>query len=267
MPNRLEKDLIAQPELWSLVMQLSDTSLTAALLPPVDSEQMILSHIPLLTETAGSYAKAVEEAVYDNPLLLSDFSRITLLTASDRVALLPAGLDPEEAAAAFRATFGENAEATLMETTSRGPVVASEEDQQLLAFFRRTFFNITIRPTLAAMIETWQADGLWVSCEEGVVRVVYNLDGRLVTANSFPSTAPEDAAYYVAALRRVYGANRGTVFLRRAGASREACAVMADMLRGASCPVETVNASPAICRLGHAAADLPDYFLPSRPSA
>lgn len=94
-----------------------------------------------------------------------------------------------------------------------------------------------------------------------VIRWVYNLDGNLMAANSFDISAPEDAAYYVAALRRVVGADRGTVYLRRAGASREWCAAMADMLRGASCPVEMVNASPAICRLGHSGADLPDYFL------
>ena len=260
MPQ-LDKGLISQPELWSLVMQLSDRRLTAALLPPVDGEQMILSHIPLPVATAGSYAKAVEEAVYDNPLLLSDFSRIGLLTSSPRVALIPACLDDKAAEKAFEATFGSEACASLREPTWREAVVASDDDEQLLAFFRRTFFNITIRPTLAAMIECYRADGLWVSCEDAVIRLVYNLDGNLMAANSFDISAPEDAAYYVAALRRVVGADRGTVYLRRAGASREWCAAMADMLRGASCPVEMVNASPAICRLGHSGADLPDYFL------
>lgn len=260
MPQ-LDKDLISQPELWGLVMQLSDRKLTAALIPPVDGEQMILSHIPLPVATAGSYAKAVEEAVYDNPLLLSDFSHIRLLTSSPRVALIPAALDAAGMETAFEATFGKGTVATLSEPVRCGAVVASDDDAQLLAFFRRTFFNIAIRPTLAAVIDCYSSDGLWVSCEDSVIRLAYNLDGRLIAANSFDCGAPEDAAYYVVALRRVCGADRGTVYLRRAGASREWCAAMADMLRGASCPVEMVNASPAICRLGHSAADLPDYFL------
>lgn len=117
MPQ-LDKGLISQPELWSLVMQLSDRRLTAALLPPVDGEQMILSHIPLPVATAGSYAKAVEEAVYDNPLLLSDFSRIGLLTSSPRVALIPACLDDKAAEKAFEATFGSEACASLRDRKS-----------------------------------------------------------------------------------------------------------------------------------------------------
>lgn len=80
--GKLDKDLIPQPELWRMALLISRQSLDVALYPPVESEEAIFRSITLDPE-APTHLKAVEDAIYENPLLLSDFKSIQGFIDSD----------------------------------------------------------------------------------------------------------------------------------------------------------------------------------------
>ena len=85
----LSKDMIPQPELWRCVIEMDESRLDVALFPPVETERLIHRTI-LLNPDSPSLDKAVQEAVYANPLLLSDFARIDVLVTTTDFSIVPA---------------------------------------------------------------------------------------------------------------------------------------------------------------------------------
>lgn len=82
----LTKDLIADTTLWRLILRIENQRLSALLLGPESVERSVLFHSEKLTDDS---AKALENAVYDNPLLLSDFAAIDIIIANSDAFVSP----------------------------------------------------------------------------------------------------------------------------------------------------------------------------------
>ena len=80
--NRLDKDLIKDPRLWRLALRIDEKKMHVVLFCSVEDNSLIYREIPLDT-AAQSTQKAIEEAIYENPLLLSDFARIDCIIETD----------------------------------------------------------------------------------------------------------------------------------------------------------------------------------------
>lgn len=211
--GRLDKDMISQPELWRLVLLVGADRLDVALYPPVAREEMIWRSFPY-DQAAESPLKALEDIVYDNPLLLCDFRRVDCLLDNNATLLMPAGMEPSAIAAMMRAVdadapAGEAIDESMLDSYPAGADNAeavTERDDDLTAFLRRTFYNIRFDSRLGMLCRYFLGESTGTKQHRVYVPVRRNrltviaFDGdSLLMANDFRFTSDIDAAYYIMA--------------------------------------------------------------------
>lgn len=86
----LTRDLVADTSLWRLVVRIEPRRLRAMLIGPESVERSVLFHSE---ELADASVKSLENAVYDNPLLLGDFACIDVIFSTPELTLCPTGHD------------------------------------------------------------------------------------------------------------------------------------------------------------------------------
>ena len=84
---KMTADLIQQPQIWQLLMEASPDRLAAMAFSPYENHSMIFKEI--LYEGEEGELPRMENTVYDNPLLLADFSKVTMLYDTLRVLPVP----------------------------------------------------------------------------------------------------------------------------------------------------------------------------------
>lgn len=211
----LEKDLIPQSHLWKMGLGIEARSLEVVLFPPVASEPII--HRSIALDPTATPLKAVEDAVYENPLLLSEFRETVCVAGSEKFMVVP----PEVAADATlrRSAFGtlnpaDDGQVLLdFETAARNASVVAGIDQDMYGFLKRSFYNTGFSQPMVALINhvCWlsgDADGavmMLVRFRDEKIDLVCAQGDKLLLANSFRITAPIDAAYYILATRKNLG--------------------------------------------------------------
>lgn len=213
---QLTPDLIDDPRHWRLAMRLGPAALDVTIYSPIHEGSLIYRRLPLDT-AAPSALKALETVVYDNPLLLSDFARISCIVESADAVVLPPGLDDEsdsEADDARRAVFEAavpdfEGETFLSPTGVSGVAVMAGAPHDIVSFLRRSFFNIRLSHNLSPLCRYFLSTAsrgnltrIYVNLRDGAADVVVTCRGELLLANSFDTPTAADAAYYVLALRR-----------------------------------------------------------------
>ncbi len=203
---KLEKDLIAQPELWRLALMIGQDSLDVALYPPVAREEIVWRSFPF-DPNAPSRLKAIEDIIYDNPLLLSDFRKIDCVIDSRSRLIVPACATTEQYEMLFAAACpsADSMELTAYPINAEAIMLEGLEPE-VTAFIRRTFFNVRLhgRIPLLATYFLSRTDGLRSKRAIVLVRdnrltlIAINND-RLLAANDFRFNEIADAAYYVMA--------------------------------------------------------------------
>lgn len=82
----LTKELIADPTLWRLILRLDARRMSALLLGPESVERSVIYHSEDLCDSS---VKSLENAVYDNPLLLGDFAKVDILFSTPELFTAP----------------------------------------------------------------------------------------------------------------------------------------------------------------------------------
>lgn len=208
----LDKDLITQPQLWQLVMELTPSALCVMAFSPVEHDAMISTEIAL--DPASTPLKAFQDAVYANPLLLSDFKVVTMLLPETRFMPVPHILsDTDSDRIIFRRAFPEDqaegaTEILREELPGMDADILMEVNTQLLGFIRRTFNNPRITHALAPQalyfngINRLRSRGkMFVNLRGSRCDVVVLGDGAPLLLNSYPVNHPLDAVYFVMAIR------------------------------------------------------------------
>lgn len=204
----LTRELIADPTLWRLILRVDPAGLRALLIGPESVERSVLSHSETLTDAS---VKALENAVYDNPLLLSDFAGVDIIFSTPGLFLAPRGTETlrEEMADAMlpdsdgpRTILSEPVAATDAE-------VCFAADSGRLNFLTRTFATAAFHHSLAvdasylAHRNAAGADAahLYALCEgPGEMAVIaFGPSGRPVYLNRPQPAGAPDAAYYILA--------------------------------------------------------------------
>lgn len=205
----LESTLIPQPELWRLAMLLQPDALHVAILPPVESEQAIYRRFMLDSE-AGTL-KALEDVIYANPLLLSDFRRIDCITDMPGTLMVPMEVAPADYETLMERAFDEEADYTAITASPTGTdnaVALTVLDSALRAFLTRTFFNIRFDSSTALLcrhLASMHSDSaspeqtMLIALRQGRVDITAMNGRSLITANSLPVNDPADAAFYIVA--------------------------------------------------------------------
>ena len=266
MESRLPKDLITQPELWRCVLHVTPSRLNVAVVPPVAQEEMVAASV-VLNPDAPTQLKGLEDAVYDNPLLLSDFRSVHCLVETPLCAVVPAPLATGPTAPMLLArAAGVDADSDLTVSSGEfgGAAILYKVSEALEAFLRRTFFGVTISNPLeeigqAAVALSPRPDSapamLAVADTAASITLAAAQGGNLLMLNTFSVSHPADAAYYLLASRSILSLSPtdGTVrFAGQAPLARTVANIVSPYLQS----VEFVTTPPELCGYGREAARL-----------
>lgn len=212
----LEKDMIREPQMWQLVMEIGPDDLRVMAFSPMEHHSLISEKIPF--ERGVQIGKAFQDAVYDNPMLLSDFRRVTVLYPARRFMVVPDVIMGDgEAMAVFRRAFPadepDEPEEVLAESLpGLGAGIMMAIPAELLGFIRRTFNNPRVSHTLVPLAlyfkgkhPTRPRGKMLVNLRGQRCDVVILGDSAPLVLNSFPVHDPMDAVYYVMACREGVG--------------------------------------------------------------
>lgn len=249
----LTSDLIAQPRLWRLSMLVDDAAVTVVARSSVDDAGLITARLPF-DDTITSRAKALEEVVYANPLLLSDFGHVDVVVRTDKVTIVPAAAVPdEEAYSAVAALLWPEAEAAVSAVTlPDGYAMVVSIDEGTRRFVARTFNNPPLLPHMAALVRYFalkarrgNTSKIYVYLRPDALDVVALGSQGLMAATTYHcDPKSDDATYYVLALAKQcsFDLDRDELLVCGDGAAR---AVLLPQLRRF-----VANAMPLILPLG-----------------
>lgn len=228
----LTRELIADPTLWRLILRIGGRRLSALLIGPESAERSVLSHTEELSDDS---VRSLENAVYDNPLLLSDFVAVDVVFSTREFFLVP------ESASSLT---DEMAEAMLPDacvdrriaSESFGPgALCYAVAADVYNFVARTFASADFHHALAVDArylahrnrEASDSAHLYALCEGvGEMAVVaFDGAGRLRYLNAPSPVEPSDFAYYILA------AARGGVEPLSVGGTPELRNAVCDVLR------------------------------------
>ena len=212
-----EKDLINEPRNWSLSLRVERDALRAMLYNNEASGSLVVRTIGLSHDSESSYVKALEEAVYDNPLLLADFRRVDVIVDTDRFTIMPADVaaDIDTALAVVDAALPgvdvveETVESALVE---QGAVLFMKVPVDVAAFLRRTFNNPAISHHLVPLCRYFAESGklgnngrVYVNFRQHALDIIPFGNDTLSLANTFVFNDVADAVYYIMACRDALG--------------------------------------------------------------
>ncbi len=212
--QRLYKDMISNPRLWQLYVAIDSRGLDVMAYNPLEEHSLVTAFV----EYDGDYSpKAVEDAVYDNPFLLNDFKRATIVMRDIPFALLPDDVaDNQQMAETIvgELTGRVDAEILFDRLPLLGMSVAYAPDTELLNFLRRTFPGVTVRHRLSALLQYWHATTramrpltTHVNLRGETLDIAAYSGNCLIFANTFRASAMADRLYYIMAVRQSIGAD------------------------------------------------------------
>lgn len=197
---------------WRLVIYISRTSLEAWLQPIADprASRRIVN---VGWEPAGDEAdllRKIENAVYDNPSLLDDYSA-DIIIETDRAMVVPAEVinDEERSEDEFNAIYGCDPE-DMMTDRVRDKGVLWWLTPGLPAFLSRTFPGARVSSHLSVLLKYIEglrlSDGevMVLNTREGSCDVLLMKEGSLKTVSTQPASNPEEAIYRLLRAADVY---------------------------------------------------------------
>lgn len=195
---------IQQPELWTLQLSLRDKAIDYILFTEAQENSLITGTVEL-DNSADSYLKAVENAVYDNPLLLDDYRQVRVIINSQRFLVLPSAYEEFEAQEVFDTTFpNSEGEMAICHLDRCDVNIAFEVPNGLLGFLQRTFSTPPVFHHLHPLCEHYKRlnEGTEISRmflnlnDDNRMDMVVYRNGKMVLANSFDYHSEQDATFY-----------------------------------------------------------------------
>lgn len=228
----LTKALVPDTSMWRLCLRIDPKALSVVAYSTVEDNSLIYRRIEL-DPAADSQLRAIEDAVYDNPLLLSDFQRVYVTVAADCYMLMPAecAADADLRRSTLLELFPEfDGDIFSCDCGTRNVRLVMGLDNHLTGFLNRTFLNPRITHSLAALSRYFitnnpaaNAVKTYINLRAGRLDIIIAEKGRLLLANTFTCPTPSDALYYTLAARSLFALDNDTDELLLAGdtSSRE----------------------------------------------
>ena len=206
----LGKDLITNPRMWQLVLEVRASALEAVAFSPYEDHALIYERIEFDPSAPGTL-RALEDAVYDNPMLLLDFRRVTVLyDAHHMLVLPPAGESADRAAfrRVFPAALTGGGEVLVNHMPQLPADIAYEIPADIAGFLRRTFPGIVIEHPLAPVATYFRAKHptrrrgkTIVNLSDSRLDMVVLGDEAPLVISSQRFVEPIDAVYHILAAR------------------------------------------------------------------
>lgn len=202
----LTAELVRLPQMSRLALCVGADMLDVVVTSKVEDNSMIWRRIPL-SGTSGSTTRALEEAVYDNPLLLAPFSRTDIVFDTCRFLVVPADRATDDRADAMLETLYPGVEfEPLVNEIPGNAVIASAVDADLMRFTGRTFPEARRMHRLTPLCRYFggrnrggNGGRMHVHLHGNFVDIVAYSTGYLLTANTFEAADISDALYFILA--------------------------------------------------------------------
>ena len=219
--DKLTKALVADTSTWRLVLRIEDDALEVVLYSNHEDNTLIHRRIDLGTPTAAtsgapnprgvSRLQLLEDAIYDNPLLLGDYASVYCIVATERFIIAPLdyAADADDCARMMQIAYpGFDGELICAPTGSRNATLLMGIDTDLAAFLNRTFLNPRICHPLSPLCRYYMSTGgksnapkTFVTLRDTSLDLIIIDKGNLLLANTFKFAEPSDALYYIMAAR------------------------------------------------------------------
>lgn len=206
----LQTSLVPHPQHSRLALRLCNNAIDVVVISGIEDNSLIWHQITL-DAAASSPLKALEDAVYQNPLLLADFGAIDVLIDSPRRLVIPAReANPDNIDNMFAELYPDvKYEVIASKIDSNGTTIAIADDAERVNFIRRTFNNPHIADRIVPLCRYFgiknrlgNAGKFHIHLSDNSIDVIaYGSEGLLM-ANTFASADVNDDLYYVMAAAR-----------------------------------------------------------------
>lgn len=208
-----DKDLVKDPRVWRMTMRVGRGALHVILYSTVEDNSLIYREISL-DPNASTPLKALEEAVYDNPLLLSDFDKVYCIVETSVGYPIPSPIDNNEVIEKMIQTTDPefDGEIIVNDINCRNARIAMGVEKDMAAFLHRTFFNISIYHHLTPLCRYFlgkhnrgNSRRMYANLRQGALDLLAFDNGRMLLANTFKFSHINDTVYYILATQQSLG--------------------------------------------------------------
>lgn len=211
--QNLDKDRISNPGMWNLLLRISATQLHIVAYSIIEDNSMIYRKFNLCSDS-DSFMHSLEEVIYDNPMLLSDFRRIYCVVETPDLLVIPADYTDETDQRTLFLTAHPDFKGAfeVQPTGTRNATILAGISGELAGFIHRTFHNATICSHLSSLARFFAAKAgkgnsmkMLANFRESSLDIIIIQSGSLMLANTFAFNDIMDAIYYILACRNKIG--------------------------------------------------------------
>ncbi|MBQ8422655.1 MAG: DUF3822 family protein [Coprobacter sp.] len=163
--------------------------------------------VSIVAEARDTFSlETIKDLVYENPLLLQEYARTYVLVDTTRFTFVPENIEPQESErpAYYDYCFPGHTDYVVENRLQINRTYSLFGiDHELYAFLCRTFSNPLILHPLTSLCEYFAQHSrngneakVYLHLREKRLDVVVFKQGRLLLANTFAVSTPEDAAYF-----------------------------------------------------------------------
>lgn len=210
--KQLTKEMVPVPQMWRLVMELRPQTVEIVLNPLLDDATIIHESIGL--DKSMEPLAAFEDLIYENPVLLSDFNRITIVIDTERFTIVPKQISNDQVQEKIIHSLWEDQRLTFLTQEIEGTDdrLLMAVDNSLVSFLHRTFLEARIVHPIALMASYFSSmanrgnsEKVYARVRPGWVDVISVDNGILHIANTFAAPTAEDISYYILAAAQTAG--------------------------------------------------------------
>jgi len=254
---------IRHPEAWELLVGIDGKRLDYILFTPSVENSLITGGMTVAS-SPDAPLQALEDTVYDTPLLLDEYKRVSVVVHSDHFVWLPGQVSVDDAVPLLRAAYpDDDGDVCVNHLPLNGVTLASLLPHGLKAFVDRTFNFPVIYHHLYALCEHFHGlnhgstlSRVFLNLNADSMDMVIYHHGDFLCANSYRFTNADDAAYYALNAWRANELDQLTDELQLTG-DRDMRAAMTPLLRQYVKYVMPAIYPAAAMRLGHNALQAP----------
>lgn len=206
---------IRQPELWNLILRLGETAVKFILYNEEEENSLISRELPLESPEVD-YLKALENCIYDNPVLIQDYKKVVVSVCSRHFVVLPADFTGEDDMNDIMSCMyaGDAGEYCLSELVDGENSVAFTMPRGVMSFLQRTFNMPLIVSHLvplcryaAGKSEKSGITKMFVHLYDNCMDMCIFRKGQLLVTNTFQYRNVEETAYYMLSAWQHFGLN------------------------------------------------------------
>lgn len=251
---------IQHPEVWELIVAIDGQRVDYLLFTPQVANSLITGQVPMVDDSL----QALEDAIYNTPVLLNEYKRTRVIVRSPHFVLLPLETLDDDCMTLARTAFpGDDGDAAVCSLPDNGVKIAYMMPRGLQAFLGRTFNYPALYHHLFPLCGYFKelnrgksVSQMFLNLQEGSMDMAIYRDEALLCANTYPFSNAQDAAYFALNAWRAHGLDQLTDELQLAG-NGETRGVMTPVLREYVKLVMPAEYPAAAMRLGRNAMQAP----------